>query len=79
MGINLRCQHLSWYTMEGENKRDYPASISLQSAWYRDYEYLETYFSRLHVFLEGDDACDVLVINPIESIWCEIDLAGPTF
>lgn len=56
MGINLRCQHLSWYTMEGENKRDYPASISLQSAWYRDYEYLETYFSRLHVFLEGDDA-----------------------
>ena len=73
MGINLRCQHLSWYTMEGENKRDYPASISLQSAWYRDYEYLETYFSRLHVFLEGDDACDVLVINPIESIWCEIE------
>lgn len=26
-GINLRCPHLSWYTMKGEAKRDYPASI----------------------------------------------------
>ena len=33
MGINLRCPHLSWYTMEGEAKRDYPASILHQSAW----------------------------------------------
>lgn len=34
MGINLRCPHLSWYTMEGECKRDYPASIFYQSAWF---------------------------------------------
>ena len=27
IGINLRCPHLSWYTMQGEAKRDYPASI----------------------------------------------------
>ena len=25
LGINLRCQHLYWYTMKGEAKRDYPA------------------------------------------------------
>ena len=31
-GINLRCPHLSWYTMKGEAKRDYPASIFFQSA-----------------------------------------------
>ncbi|HEY0828429.1 MAG TPA: glycosyl hydrolase, partial [Bacilli bacterium] len=36
-GINLRCHHLSWYTMEGESKRDYPASISHQSTWWKDY------------------------------------------
>ena len=36
-GINLRCPHLSWYTMEGEAKRDYPASIFYQSAWWKDY------------------------------------------
>ncbi|MBO7406083.1 MAG: hypothetical protein J6V14_00515, partial [Clostridia bacterium] len=33
-GINLRCPHLSWYTMEGESKRDYPASILHQATYY---------------------------------------------
>lgn len=73
MGVSLRCPHLSWYTMKGENKRDYPASISIQSAWWRGYDALESYFSRLHVFLDCEDCCDTLVINPIESIWCEIE------
>lgn len=72
-GINLRCHHLSWYTMEGESKRDYPASISHQSAWWRDYNYVETYFSRLGVILsQGKPLCDLLVINPVESLWCQI-------
>ena len=34
-GVNLRCPHLSWYTMEGEAKRDFPASIFDQSGWWR--------------------------------------------
>ncbi len=34
LGINLRCQHLAWYTMEAEAKRDYPAAISWQSPWW---------------------------------------------
>ena len=46
-GINLRCQHLSWYTMEGEAKRDYPASILHQSPWYKEYRKVEDHFSRL--------------------------------
>lgn len=72
-GINLRCHHLSWYTMEGEAKRDFPASISHQSAWWQDYEYVETYFSRLGVAMtNGEPDCDVLVINPVESLWCQI-------
>ena len=36
-GINIRCHHLSWYTMAGEAKRDYPASISFQSRWCEEY------------------------------------------
>lgn len=72
-GINLRCHHLSWYTMEGEAKRDYPASISYQSSWWQDYEQLETYFSRLGAVLSaGKPVCDLLVINPVESLWCQI-------
>ena len=70
-GINLRCQHLSWYTMEGESKRDYPASILHQSPWYKDYSFVETYFARFGLMMQqGKPLCDVLVINPIESIWC---------
>lgn len=71
-GINLRCPHLSWYTMEGESKRDYPASILHQSPWYRDYDLIESYFARFGVLMtEGEAACDVLVLNPIESVWCQ--------
>lgn len=69
-GINLRCPHLLWYTMQGQAKRDYPASIFYQSAWYAEYEKLETYFARAGLFLsQGDAECELLVINPIESVW----------
>ena len=71
-GINLRCQHLSWYTMEGESKRDYPASILHQSPWYPYYNEVETYFARFGAFMtEGTPVCDVLVLNPIESVWAQ--------
>ncbi len=72
-GINIRCHHLSWYTMEGEAKRDYPASIFYQSAWWREYHHVETYYARLGALLShGDPCCDVLVLSPIESLWCQI-------
>lgn len=72
-GINVRCPHLSWYTMEGEAKRDYPASILHQSAWYKHYHYVEDYFSRISVALQqGNPVCDLLVLNPVESVWAQI-------
>lgn len=72
-GINVRCHHLSWYTMEGDAKRDYPASIFYQSAWWQEYHHVETYFSRLHVLLsQGTPVCDILVVSPIESVSAQI-------
>lgn len=69
-GINLRCPHLSWYTMKGEAKRDYPGSIFHQSAWYPEYRYVEDYFSRIHAAMDqGETVCDLLVLSPIESVW----------
>jgi len=70
LGINLRCPHLSYYSMAGEAKRDYPASIHFQSPWWRQYAYLENYFSRLHTVLtEGAPICDLVVIHPTESYY----------
>ena len=69
-GIDLRCLHLSWYTMKGQCKRDYPASILHQSGWYPDFHYVEDYFSRIHAALDGAMAdTGLLVLNPIESVW----------
>jgi hypothetical protein len=69
-GINFRCPHISWYTMKGEAKRDYPASILHQSAWYSEYRYVEDYFARLNAVLDqSEPVCDLLVLNPIESVW----------
>ena len=70
LGINMRCLHLTWYTMSGEGKRDYPASFSQHSPWYKQYTVLENYFARLGAVLaEGSEIRDILVIHPIESLW----------
>lgn len=72
-GVNFRCHHLSWYTMEGQAKRDYPASIFHQSPWYKHYGKVEDYFNRFNAYnLEGRPACDTLVLNPIESMFCQL-------
>lgn len=69
-GVNLRCPHLSWYTMKGQAKRDYPASFLTQSAWYEDHDYIESYFSRLQYLLTvGEEETDTAIINPVESVW----------
>ncbi|MBL8028589.1 MAG: hypothetical protein JNL74_19345 [Fibrobacteres bacterium] len=70
LGINLRCQHLSWYTMLGEAKRDYPASIFYQSPWWDSYKKVEDYFARIGaVMTKGEEIRDLLVIHPVESAW----------
>jgi len=75
LGINLRCHHLSWYTMRGEAKRDYPASILHQSPWYSEYKHVEDYFSRFGLMMaQGEPVCDLLVINPVESVWAQVHL-----
>ncbi|MGE4490689.1 MAG: glycosyl hydrolase, partial [Kiritimatiellales bacterium] len=75
LGINLRCHHLSWYTMRGEAKRDYPASILHQSAWYKEYKHIEDYFARFGFLMaQGEPVCDLLVINPVETFWAQVHL-----
>ncbi len=72
MGINLRCQHLAYYTLEGEAKRDYPGTFSFQAPWWRQYTVVEDYFARAHaVMTRGEEVRDLLVIHPIESMWAQ--------
>lgn len=72
-GINVRCHHLSWVSMEGESKRDFPASIFHHSSWWKEYDEVEAYFARFgRMMSQGEPVCDTLVVNPVESVWCQI-------
>lgn len=73
LGINFRSHHLYWYTMKGQCKRDYPASIGHQSPWWNIYPIVEDYFARLNVILShGSEVRDLLVIHPVESMWLKV-------
>lgn len=70
LGITLRVPHLSWVSMHGNAKRDYPASIHYQSSWYKEYSYVEDHFARVGTALtRGKPLVKVGVIHPVESYW----------
>ncbi|WP_026506729.1 hypothetical protein [Butyrivibrio sp. MC2013] len=70
LGVTVRVPHLSWTSMAGEAKRDYPASISYQSPWYREYKGVEDHFARVATAMtRGKAKVRVAVIHPIESFW----------
>ena len=70
LGITVRVPHLSWVSMKGSAKRDYPASINYQSPWYEEYSYVENHFARLNTALtRGKPIVKVGVIFPVESCW----------
>ena len=70
LGVTLRVHHLSWDSMNGEAKRDYPASIFYQSPWYKEYGMIEDHFARVNTALtRGKAHVRVAVVHPIESYW----------
>ena len=70
LGVTIRVPHLSWVSMNGEAKRDYPASFNYQAPWYREYPYIEDHFARVNTAMtRGEAICRVAVIHPIESYW----------
>lgn len=75
LGVTHRVHHLSWMSMGGEAKRDYPAAIGFQSPWYREYRIIENHFARVNTAMRrGNAVVRIGVIHPIESFWL---LFGP--
>ena len=72
LGVTFRVPHLTWVSMEGEAKRDYPACIGEHSPWYQEYGCIEDHFARIGTALtRGSAIVKVGVIHPIESYWME--------
>ena len=80
LGVSVRVPHLYWCSMHGESKRDYPASIGHQSAWWREYSFIEDHFARVNTLMtRGKSLVRIGVIHPIESCWIAFgpdDLTG---
>lgn len=70
LGVTTRVPHLTWVSMAGEAKRDYPASIGYQSPWYREYPLVEDHFARVNsVLTRGKAQVRLGVVHPVESYW----------
>ncbi len=70
LGVTFRVPHLSYLTMEGEAKRDYPPSFGYQSPWSPYFESLETHYARLNMLLKnGKPVVKIAVLHPAESFW----------
>lgn len=75
LGVTVRVPHLSWMSMEGEAKRDYPASLNYQSPWYDQYGVIENHFTRVATAMtRGKPIVKVAIIHPTETYWLH---AGP--
>ena len=79
LGVSVRTPHLSWYSMRGCAKRDYPATFSYQSPWYKDYPYLEDHYARVNTAMtRGKPNVDIAVIHAVESNWLNFGAADLT-
>ncbi len=70
LGVNLMNQHLSFGTMVGARKHDYPQSFSYHTPWWNLYHTQAEYFARLSLALSsGEQKNRILVIEPTTSAW----------
>ena len=70
LGVNLMNQHLSFGTIAGVRKYDYPQSFSYHEPWWKHYGVLGDYFARLSLALSaGDEVNRILVLEPTTSAW----------
>ncbi|RZJ85858.1 MAG: hypothetical protein EOO20_19480, partial [Chryseobacterium sp.] len=70
LGVNMLTQHLSFMSIYGSRKYDYPQSFSYQNPWYNYYGPLNKYNTRLSLVLsQGQQINQILVLQPTTSAW----------
>lgn len=78
LGVNLMNQHLTYFTLAGARKYDYPPTFDYHEPWWNDYKYLNTHFARLSLALSsGRQINDILVIEPTTSSWLYDSYTNP--
>ena len=77
LGVNLMNQHLSFMTLMGDRKHDYPQTFSWHSPWWDYYRYQNDYYGRLSMVLSaGEQINTILVIEPTTTAWMYYSSGG---
>ncbi len=70
MGINFVNQHLSFYSMNGVRKFDYPLSFSYHEPWWGQYRLLGDYIGRVSLAMSsGEQVNHTLLLQPNTTAW----------
>src|SRR5665647_909766 len=70
LGVNLMNQHLTYFTLSGARKYDYPPTFDYHEPWWNDYKYLNDHYARLSLTLSaGRQINDILILEPTTSSW----------
>ena len=70
LGVNLMNQHLTYFTLSGARKYDYPPTFDYHEPWWNDYKYINDHYARLSLALSaGRQINDILVLEPSTTTW----------
>lgn len=70
LGVNFVNQHLSYYTLKGVRKFDYPPSFSYHEPWWGNYKKLGDYIGRISMAMStGEQINKILVLQPNTTAW----------
>lgn len=74
LGVNFMNQHLSYNSIAGDRKDDFPQSFSYHEPWWKEYKVQADYFGRLSWALSaGKQVNRILVIEPTTTAWMYYD------
>jgi hypothetical protein len=78
LGVNLMNQHLTYFSMVGARKYDYPPTFDYHEPWWNNYKYLNTHYARLSLALSaGRQKNDILILEPTTSSWLYDSYTNP--
>ncbi len=70
LGVNFVNQHLSYYSLNGVRKFDYPPSFSYHEPWWDQYKLMGDYIGRVSMAMSaGEQINQTLVLQPTTSAW----------
>ena len=70
LGVNFVNQHLSYYTIKGVRKFDYPPSFTYHEPWWGDYKEMGDYLGRISMAMSsGEQINKTLVLQPNTTSW----------